>query len=162
MIVRAQQKSIRLTAKKLRLIANLVRGKDLATINTLLVGLNKTGAREVNETIRQAVANAVNVHAQAEADLKLKTIMINEGQTLKRFRAGPRGRAKPYVKRTSHIFVELEAITPVAPVAAPIEPAKEEQQVVEAAPAKKVVKKTTKAKAAPAKKVAKTTAKETA
>lgn len=126
MIVRATQKYIRMPARKLRLIADLVRGRALADINTVLTGLNKRGATVINETIRQAVANAVNNMSASEQDLSLKSIMINDGPKYKRFRAGARGRAKPYVKRTAHVVVELEvkeASASAAPVDAPVVPA---------------------------------------
>jgi len=105
--VRANQKYVRQTPRKLRAVADLIRGRDLADINEILTGLNKRGARVINETIRQAVANAVNNMGFNETQLSLKSLMINEGPTYKRFRAGSRGRAKPYEKKTSHVLVEL-------------------------------------------------------
>jgi large subunit ribosomal protein L22 len=106
-----------MSARKLRLIADLVRGRDLADINTMLTGLNKRGATVVDETIRQAVANAVNNMSASEQDLSLKSIMINDGPKYKRFRAGARGRTKPYVKRTAHVLVELNIKEAGAPAA---------------------------------------------
>lgn len=107
MIVRATQKYVRITPRKLRDVANVIRGRQLFEVNELLSNLNKRGARVLNETIRQAVANAVNNQGLREQDLELKTVMINEGPRFKRFRAGSRGRAKGYIKRTAHVVVEL-------------------------------------------------------
>lgn len=115
MIVRANQKYIRIAPRKLREVASLVRGRALPEINDLLSGLNKVGARVINETIRQAVANAVNNLGHHESDLTLQSLMVNEGPRYKRFRAGSRGRAKPYVKRTSHILVELKVADSAQP-----------------------------------------------
>jgi len=105
--VKATQKYVRQTPRKLRAVADLVRGRSLIEINDILTDLNKRGARVINETIRQAVANAVNNMGFNETQLSLKSIMVNEGPTYKRFRAGSRGRAKPYEKKTSHVVVEL-------------------------------------------------------
>ncbi len=105
--VKATQKYVRQTPRKLRAVADLIRGRELPEINDILSGLNKRGARVINETIRQAVANAVNNMGFNETQLSLKSLMINEGPTYKRFRAGSRGRAKPYEKKTSHVMVEL-------------------------------------------------------
>lgn len=109
MIVRAEQKSARIAPRKLRLVADLVRGKDLSRINDILSTLNKNAAGVVNEVIRQAVANAVNNMGLPEEGLKLKAIMVNEGMSYRRFKAGARGMAKPRLKRTSHIIVEIES-----------------------------------------------------
>src|SRR5690606_7374894 len=122
MVVRAVQKSVRIAPRKLRLVADVVRGKELSQINDILTNLNKHGAGVVNEVIRQAVANAVNNLGLPEEGLKLKTLMINEGMGYRRYKAGARGMAKPRVKRTSHIIVEIEspaeaAAKPAAPKA---------------------------------------------
>lgn len=161
MIVRALQKNVRITPRKLRAVADLVRGRELPEINDMLSTLNLRGARVVNETIRQAVANAVNNLGHDETTLELRTIMINEGPTYKRFRAGARGRAKAYEKKTSHILVELNVDVPdqepVAPVKKAAKPAKAEAvaqaEVVETA--EKASKPATKK---PVKSVKKTTA----
>lgn len=147
--VRATQKYIRMSARKLRMVADLVRGRELADINTLLVGLNKRGAKVVNETIRQAVANAVNNMGYSEQQLSLKSIVVNEGPTYKRVISKGRGRAGSILKRTSHVEVEL-AISgldnvPATPAVQKAEEAPEvaavEATTVEAAPEKKAVKK---------------------
>ena len=109
MIIKAKQSTSWITPRKLRLVADTVRGKDLAETNLILSSLNKRGAQVINETIRQAVANAVNNLGLPEDTLVLKTLMINEGPKFRRFRAGARGQAKPYVLRTSHVVVELES-----------------------------------------------------
>lgn len=158
MIIKAKQSTTWITPKKLRTIADAVRGKDLAQVNTVLSTLNKRGGKVINETIRQAVANAVNNLGLPEETLTLKTLMINEGPRFKRFRAGARGMAKPYALRTSHIIVELEspdaAVSPkVAAKAAPA--AKVEEAVTEAKEEKSTEKVTkTPAKKAAPKKVA--------
>jgi large subunit ribosomal protein L22 len=131
MVVRAVQKSVRIAPRKLRLVADVVRGKDLSVINDILSNLNKHGAGVVNEVIRQAVANAVNNLGLPEEGLKLKTLMINEGMGYRRYKAGARGMAKPRVKRTSHIIVEIES--PAEAAAKPAAPKKTDTQSKEKA-----------------------------
>lgn len=118
MIVRAVQKSVRVSPRKLRVVADVVRGQELSRINDILSTLNKHGANVINEVIRQAVANAVNNLGLPEEGLKLKTLMVNEGMRYRRFKAGARGMAKPRLKRTSHIIVEIESPVEVAPKSA--------------------------------------------
>lgn len=125
--MRATQKYIRTSPRKLREVAALVRGRSLPEINDVLSGLNKAGARVINETIRQAVANAVNNLGHHESELSLQALLVNEGPRYKRFRAGSRGRAKPYVKRTSHITVELA----VAEAGAVAETAKTDKKILD-------------------------------
>ena len=117
MIIQAKQSTTWITPRKLRSVADAIRGKDLAEVNLILSSLNKRGAQVINETIRQAVANAVNNLGLPEETLTLKTLMINEGPKFRRFRAGARGQAKPYAQRTSHVIVELESPDAQAPVA---------------------------------------------
>lgn len=150
MIIKAQQSTTWISPRKLRQVANVVRGRELAQINTILSTLNKKGAQILNETIRQAVANAVNNLGIAEDQLTLKSIQVNEGPKFRRFRAGARGMAKPYAKRTSHVLVELEAPDAASKSAAAQTEAKAE-----------VKAKDTKAEASPKKSVKKTTAKKT-
>lgn len=167
MTVRATQKYIRMSARKLRQVADLVRGRELAEINTVLSGLNKRGAKVINETIRQAVANAVNNMGYSEQQLSLKAIVVNEGPTYKRVIAKGRGRAGSILKRTSHVQVELGVAeaAPVAPAPAPevqAEPVKEEQKTEEAVPKKKTTPKKTAVKTPVKKAAAKTTKKKEA
>lgn len=159
MIVRALQKNVRITPRKLRAVADLVRGHELPEINDMLSTLNLRGARVINETIRQAVANVVNNLGHDETALELRTIMINEGPTYKRYRAGARGRAKSYEKKTSHILVELSVDVPEAQPAKAAQPAKKVEKVAaEATTTPEVVAE----EAKPAKKATKTTKKSTA
>lgn len=166
MIVKAKQSTTWITPRKLRPVADAIRGKSLAEVNVILSSLNKRGAQVINETIRQAVANAVNNFGLAEETLTLKTVMINEGPKFRRFRAGARGQAKPYALRTSHVVVELESpdaqekapkASPVAK-AEPTQAAAQEEAVKSSAKAKSPAKKTTAKKTAPST-TAKTTAK---
>jgi len=153
MLIKAQQTGAWITPRKLRQVADVVRGKDLAEINTILSGLNKHGAQVINETIRQAVANAVNNLGLPEESLTLKALQVDEGPRYKRYRAGARGRAKPYVLRTSHITVVLESPeekeAPAAPKPADKQANSKQNEVVKDKKESKTTKKTksTKSKA---------------
>jgi large subunit ribosomal protein L22 len=169
MTVHATQKYIRMSARKIRLVADLVRGQELAQINTTLSALNKRAARVVNEVIRQAVANGVNNLGYSETQLSLKSIVVNEGPTYKRVIAKSRGRSGAILKRTSHISVELavaqaEQAAPTAKaekVAAPVAVEAPVAEVKAEPKAEKSVKAPAK-KAAPKKAATKTTKKKEA
>ena len=157
MTVKATQKFIRISPRKLRLVADAVRGRELLEINEVLSILNKRGAKVINETIRQAVANAVNNLGFSEQQLSLKSVMVNEGPVYKRFKAGSRGRAKPILKRSSHVLVELAVAQVEAKAEAPkaiATPAEVKTEAVEAPVEKKAVAKKPAAKKAPTKKAA--------
>lgn len=168
MTVHATQKYIRMSARKIRLVADLVRGQELAQINTTLSVLNKRAARVVNEVIRQAVANGVNNLGYSETQLSLKSIVVNEGPTYKRVIAKSRGRSGAILKRTSHISVELavaqvDAVAPTAQAEKVAAPAVAETPVIEAKAEPKAEKSAAKVpakKAAPKKAATKTTKKE--
>jgi large subunit ribosomal protein L22 len=73
----------------------------------LLKFLPQAAAEPVGKAIRSAAANAEDVHGLSQSDLYISRIAADVGPTLKRFRAGARGRAKPILKRSSHITVIL-------------------------------------------------------
>jgi large subunit ribosomal protein L22 len=160
MEVKATQKYVRITPRKLRLVADAVRGKELLSINEALSVLNKRGAKVINETIRQAVANAVNNLGYSEQQLSLKALLIDEGPTYKRFLAGGRGRAKPYQKRSSHVTAVLNVAVAEKSAPAKVEAKTETKAVAaeavkaEKPAAKKPAVKKAAAKKAPAKKAA--------
>ena len=110
MEVIAKSKHIRQTPRKLRLVAAALSGLSVTKVLEGLKNLNKRAAKPILLTLRQAQGNAVNNFDLDEDSLKIKEIQINEGPTLKRWRAGSRGRAREILKRTSHIRLILEGI----------------------------------------------------
>jgi len=108
MEVIAYQKFIRMSPRKLRLVADAVRSLHPSKALVNLEFMHKRAARVLYKVMRQAVSNAVNNQKLEESALKTKHILIEEGPTYKRFRAGARGRARMIMKRTSHIKVVLE------------------------------------------------------
>jgi large subunit ribosomal protein L22 len=103
--VRAVTKYVRMSPQKMRLVADLVRGKNVQEALTLLRFTNKAAAGQVAKTIASAAANADENHGLSIENLYVARIMIDEGPTLKRGRPGARGRYKPVLKRGSHISV---------------------------------------------------------
>jgi len=109
MRVKSQAKWIRMSPRKLRRIIALLRGKGTKEAMLILKYLPHRGAREVEKVLKSAVANAKNNYKLNEADLFVDEIYVDQGPTLKRWRARARGRAFPIAKRTSHITVFVES-----------------------------------------------------
>lgn len=110
---KAQLNSYRQSPRKVRLIADLIRGKRVGEALDILTFAPKRAAEPVRKLISSAVANAKNLSMSAE-DLVVKEIMVDEGATLYRRRPRSRGMANPIRKRTSHIAVTLIEEAPKA------------------------------------------------
>jgi large subunit ribosomal protein L22 len=108
MEVRAYVDSLPISAQKIRLVCDQIRGKNAQQALTILEFMPQKGAKFVGKLIASAVANAENNLELNRMDLFVKTIFANEGTVLKRMKAGARGRYKPRVKRTSHVTVILD------------------------------------------------------
>jgi large subunit ribosomal protein L22 len=104
---RAVAKYIRMSAHKVRLVVDLVRGRDVEEALTILRFTPKAAAKVVAKAIASAAANAEEAHGLSANELYVARITADEGPTLKRGRAGARGRFKPILKRSSHITVVL-------------------------------------------------------
>ncbi len=111
----AYQKFIRTTARKLRLVADLINHQPVDQALTTLQFTRKRAAEVLAKVIKQAQANAVNNLKLNKDTIKINTIIINEGPTFKRWRAVSRGRAHPIMKRTSHIKVIVSGDTAQPP-----------------------------------------------
>lgn len=107
MDVKATAKFIRTSPRKVRLVIDVVRGKKLSEARNQLQFMNKAAAKPVLKLINSAAANAVHNFNLKEEDLAVKTIMADEGPTIKRWKPRAHGRAFPIRKRTSHIQVVL-------------------------------------------------------
>lgn len=105
--VSATARYVRISPRKLRLVADLVRGKAIADARTVLSFTPRGAAGVVDKLVSSAVANAENNHDLSGDDLFIRSIYVNEGPTLKRFRPRALGRASRIRKRTSHVTVEL-------------------------------------------------------
>lgn len=107
MEVRAKNKHLPISAQKLRLVCDQVRGMDAQQALTVLRFMPQKGAELVGKTLASALANAENNFDLNRSEMYVATIFADEGPSLKRMKAGARGRYKPRVKRTSHLTVVL-------------------------------------------------------
>ena len=101
---------VRQSPRKMRLVADLIRGESVIEAYAILQFNNKKAARSFEKTLRSAVANALyKAEDQGERvdvdDLVVKRAFVDEGPTYKRWRARAMGRASPIRKRTSHVTV---------------------------------------------------------
>src|SRR6266545_3707992 len=96
--VMAVEKFIRMSPRKVRLVADLVRGKNVDEAIALLKMTPRVAAREVEKAINSAASNAANNYGLERGHLFVSSIRADEGPTLKRMKAGARGRYKPIAK----------------------------------------------------------------
>lgn len=106
--MKASVSNYRQAPRKVRLIANLVRGKKVSKALEILNHTQKRAAEPFAKLIKSAVANAKN-EGISEDVLSIGKVQVDQGFTFKRFRARARGRAARINKHTSHIKVELES-----------------------------------------------------
>ena len=131
--VRAQAKWVRMSARKGRIVAEHIRGRSVPEARAVLAFTPRAAAREIERVLASAVANAEANHGLHGDTLVVKTAVIDEGPTLKRWKARARGRVARIKKRTCHITVTLE---PGAVVGAP--PSRAAKPKAEAAPVTEV------------------------
>ena len=105
MEAKAVEKFIRVSPRKVRLVADLIREKAIEEAIDILTFTPKGAAIAVKKAIQSAVANAIENNDMNEDDLFIFKIFVDEGPTLKRFRPRARGRATKIRKRTSHLTV---------------------------------------------------------
>jgi len=103
----ARLRMARITPQKARLIADQVRGRPVEDALRTLTFSNKRAAGLIKKVVESAIANAEH-NAGADVDeLRIKTICVDEGPTLKRMQARAKGRGNRILKRTSHIHVRV-------------------------------------------------------
>ena len=108
MEVSATAKYLPVSARKVRLVLDQVRGKRVDEAMVMLRFLPTPHARLVEKVVKSAAANAENNYALDLADLRIKSAYAGEARTLKRFKAKARGRVAPILRRTSHVTVVVE------------------------------------------------------
>ena len=101
----AQHRQARSSAQKVRLIADLIRGKKVPQALNILTYTNKRAAILVKKVLESAVSNAEHNDGADIDKLRIKKIFVNEGSTMKRMMPRAKGRADRILKRTSHITV---------------------------------------------------------
>ena len=104
----ARARMLRMAPRKVRLVADLIRGKKVAEARDILLYIPKGAAPLVKKVLDSAVANAENAAAEKREridsdEMVVAMVQVNGGPTLSRFQPAPRGRAHPIRKRTSHI-----------------------------------------------------------
>ena len=109
MEVQAVEKYIRISPKKARLVADVVRGDNAVHALATLRFMPKKAAGIIYKALHSAVANATNNAGLAKEDLVISKITIDKGPSLKRFRPRSRGMASALLKRTSHVTVVVSA-----------------------------------------------------
>lgn len=107
MNVTAHSKNVRISTRKVRLVADSIRKLSVEEALTALKLSDKRAAGPLETALKSAIANAVANANLARENLVISSIIVNEGQALKRFRPSTRGRVHPYKRRASHITVTL-------------------------------------------------------
>jgi len=107
--MKAITKYIKISPKKLSLVADMVRGKDVKQALALLKFIPKKAAEIIKKSLDSAIANAENNLKQSKENLYIREIHVSEGPKLKRYIPVSRGRAHPILKRMSHLKIELAA-----------------------------------------------------
>ena len=132
MKVQAQAKYLKISARKLRLGADLVRGMKVVEATDLLRVTNKKAAVLVGDTLKSAVANAENNLNLAKRNLSIAEIKVDEGPMLKRMRPRARGAAGAILHRMAHLTIVLtdEQPKPTEEKAATKKPASKQKATV--------------------------------
>lgn len=105
---KARLRMLRSTPRKTRLVADLIRGKDVGDAEAILRFTDRRAATPLLKLLKSAKANAVNNHDMFEESLVVSKILVDDGPTLKRYLPRARGRADLLRKRTSHVTIVLE------------------------------------------------------
>lgn len=120
METQAKLYGVRLSAQKGRLVADLIRGLSVDKALNVLEFSPKKGARIIKKVLESAIANAEHNDGADVDELKVKSIMVEQGTTLKRFQARAKGRGNRISKPTCHIFVTVgDKVKKVAKAAKP-------------------------------------------
>ena len=107
MEVSASAKRLRISAQKVRLVADQIRGKQVADALDLLSFSNKKASVLMRKALESVVANAENNEGADIDELRVSEVYVNEGMTMKRIRPRAKGRADRIFKRSSHITVTV-------------------------------------------------------
>ena len=107
MEVSASAKRLRISAQKVRLVADQIRGKPVAEALDLLSFSTQKASVLMRTTVESVVANAENNEGADIDELKISEVYVNEGMTMKRIRPRAKGRADRIFKRSSHITVTV-------------------------------------------------------
>lgn len=104
---RASLKYARISARKVKIVIDLIRGKSVSEALAILKFTPKAASPLVEKLLKSAIANAENNHSMKSDNLYIAEIYANQGSTMKRIRPATQGRANRIRKRTSHIEIVL-------------------------------------------------------
>lgn len=107
MQVSATHKFARISPQKARLVADLIRGKDVESAVNILTFSGKKAAGLMKKVLNSAIANAENNEGADVDELKVTAVYVDEGPLMKRMRARAKGRGNRIIKRMSHITVTV-------------------------------------------------------
>lgn len=108
MEVKAVAKYVGMSPQKLRLVADMVRGRNVEEALAVLRLYRTPASRAVFKVIKSASANAENNYQLSVSDLKVTKLFVDQASTLKRIRAQARGRVSPILRHSSHITVIVD------------------------------------------------------
>lgn len=111
MEVKAQAKYVRSGARKVRQVADLIRGKNVKEAMVILSFLPNLGAKLIEKVLKSAVANAKHNYKLSDEKLKVSRILIDGATPFKRMHPRAKGSAFPILKRQSHITIYVEEAT---------------------------------------------------
>ena len=111
MEVKAHTRYLRMSSRKVRLVVDAVRGMAVEPALAQLTFMSRAAARPVKKLLESAIANAEHNFKLDRKDLFIKSALVNQGPTLKRWRPRAMGSAAPILKRTCHITLVLESKT---------------------------------------------------
>ena len=103
MEAKAKVSSVRVTPRKVRLVIDVMRGKNVSVALGLLANMNRAGVYEVTKLLKSAAANAINNNKMDESKLYIAEIYACDGPRLKRYLPRAKGSASAMLKRTSHV-----------------------------------------------------------
>ena len=107
MEVVAKLKGARLSAQKARLVADQIRGQSVETALEILQFSGKKGAEIIKKVLESAIANAEHNDGADVDELRVSTVFVDEGMTMKRIKPRAKGRADRILKRSCHITVKV-------------------------------------------------------
>lgn len=109
--------------RKMRLVVDSIRGKEVNTALNILKFQSKAGSPVIEKLLLSAISNWEQKNPDSEiedANLFIKEVYVTEGKTLKRFRPAPQGRAHRIRKRSNHVTLKIDSLEPLVEVAEPV------------------------------------------
>lgn len=107
MEAKAIVRSVRIAPRKVQLVVDLIRGKNVSDAYAILKNTPRRASYVVEKLLKSAVANAEHNYQLEQNNLYVKEIYVGEGKTMKRFQPHAQGRAFQILKRTSHIYITV-------------------------------------------------------